>query len=191
MTQEPNTSLLILHWQQGDDAARDRLITRLHPELSQIAAARLRGERNSSLSTGDLINDAVVRLLQAEGCGLTDRRHFIALASRVMRHILIDHARQKSTAKRDHVKVELAIDGGEAGDKNGQRIDLISLETALVRLAVIDPQLMELVEMRYFGGMTVGDIAAVTGWSQATVKRRWHSARAWLSDALSHDISNV
>ena len=186
MRAETNTQLLLARWQGGDGDARDALMARLHPDLSQIAAARLRGERYSSLSTGDLINDAVLRLIQIDGGGFADRAHFIALASRMMRHILIDHARAKSSAKRDHHKVELCtnVDGE-------QRFDLIQLESALIRLGAIDPQLTELVEMRYFGGMTVSDIAAVTGWSEPTVKRRWQAARAWLADALAHPIDNA
>ena len=109
MSSEPNTQILIAGWRGGDSGARDRLIARLHPELAQIAAARLRGERDSSLSTGDLINDAVLRLLKADGSELADRAHFIALASRLMRHILIDHARQKATAKRRGVKVDAPV----------------------------------------------------------------------------------
>jgi RNA polymerase sigma factor (TIGR02999 family) len=183
---EPDTNFLIVSWKNGEVTARDRLIAKLHPELSQIAAARLRSEYNSSLSTGDLINDAVVRLLQADCAGFTDRQHLVALSSRLMRHILIEHARQKATSKRDHIKVELCtrVDGG-------QRFDLISLETALVRLGAIDPALMGLVEMRYFGGMTVTDVASVTGWSEKTVKRRWHIARAWLIDALARDVQDA
>jgi len=186
MSSEPNTQVLIAGWRSGDGTARDRLISRLLPELTQIAAARLRGERNSSLSTGDLINDAVLRLLKSDGSELADRAHFIALASRLMRHILIDHARQKATAKRQGVKVELCtnIDGG-------QRLDLIALETALVRLGAIDAQLSELVEMRYFGGMTITDVAIVTGLSEPTVKRRWQAARAWLTDALANPIDDA
>ncbi len=178
--------LLLARWQDGGDVARDRLVARLHPELAQIAAARLRSERNSSLSTGDLINDAVIRLMQLENGSVNDRSHIIALASRIMRHILIDHARSKAVAKRDHIKIELctAIEGS-------QRFDLIVLETALVRLGAIDRQLMELVEMRYFGGMTIGDIAQVSGLSEATVKRRWQTARAWLTDALTNSIDNA
>jgi RNA polymerase sigma factor (TIGR02999 family) len=185
MSNEPNTSILIARWQEGEDSARDRLIARLHPELSQIAAARLRGERNSSLSTGDLVNDAVLRLLRGTGHDLADRAHFVALASRLMRNILVDHARQKASAKRRHQKVELCtrLEGG-------QRIDLNSLESALIRLGAIDAQLMGLVEMRYFGGMTVADIALVTGWSEPTVKRRWQTARAWLTDALANPIDH-
>lgn len=178
------TVTLFRRWNEGETNARDRLIARLHPDLAQIAAARLRGERNSSLSTGDLINEAVLRLMKAERHDLADRAHFIALASRLMRNILIDHARAKKSAKRDHAKVELCtnVEGGE------QRFDLIALDSALIRLGTIDPLLMEMVEMRYFGGMTTADMSAVTGLSEATVKRRWQAARAWLLDALSNPI---
>lgn len=186
MEAEPQTEILFSRWRSGESDARDRLIERLYPELVQIAAARLRGERNSSLSSGDLINDAVVRLLQMGNQSLVDRAHFIALASRMMRHILVDHARLKSSAKRRHVKVEIctAIDGG-------QRLDLNSLNSALIRLGAVDEQLMELVEMRYFGGMTVADISVVTGLSEPTVKRRWQTARAWLTDALANNIDDA
>jgi RNA polymerase sigma factor (TIGR02999 family) len=186
MRSEPETNILLSRWRRGEGNARDRLITRLHPELVQIAAARLRGERDSSLSTGDLINDAVLRLLQIDSNHIADRAHFIALASRMMRHILVDHARLKHSAKRRHVKVEIctAIDGG-------QRLDLNHLESALIRLGAIDEQLMELVEMRYFGGMTVADISVVTGLSEPTVKRRWQTARAWLTDALTNPIDDA
>ena len=85
MQSEPSTNLLLTRWQSGEGAARDQLIARLHPDLALIAAARLRGERNSSLSSGDLINDAVLRLMRVDGGDLADRAHFIALASRMMR----------------------------------------------------------------------------------------------------------
>src|SRR5438128_727718 len=154
MIGEPTTNVLLSRWQSGESEARDSLIARMHPALEQIAAARLRGERTSSLSTGDLINDAVLRLIQVEQLQIAGRAHLIALASRVMRHVLVDHARAKGAARRRHVKVELCtrVEGE-------QRFDLISLESALIRLGVIDPRLMELVEMRYFGGMTITDIA--------------------------------
>lgn len=186
MGDDPKTEILLDRWQGGDDGARGRLISRLHPELAQIAAARLRHERDTSLSTGDLINDAVLRLIQADPVGFADRAHVIATASRLMRHILIDNARRKDAGKRRHRKVELCTN--MAGP---QRLDLVSLESALVRLGAIDPQLMELVEMRYFGGMTIADIAVVTGLSEPTVKRRWQAARAWLSDALENPIDDA
>lgn len=186
MGAEPNTNVLLSGWQRGEDKARDRLIARLYPELAQIAAARLRGERNASLSTHDLINDAVLRLIQIAPEALTDRAHVMALASRVMRHILVDHARAKASAKRDHVRVELCtnVDGD-------QRFDLVSLESALIRLGAIDAQLTELVEMRYFGGMAIADVAVVMQLSEPTVKRRWTTARAWLADALAHPIDDA
>jgi RNA polymerase sigma factor (TIGR02999 family) len=186
MESDSETQMLLWRWQGGESSARDRLIAKLHPELMQIAAARLRGERDSSLSTGDLINDAIVRLIQISQNNLSDRAHFIALASRMMRHILVDHARQKAAAKRRHVKVEICtrIDGE-------QRLDLNRLDSALIRLGAIDEQLMELVEMRYFGGMTVADVSIVTGLSEPTIKRRWQTARAWLTDALEHPIDDA
>jgi len=180
---EANTEILIGRWRGGEDGARDRLIARLHPELAQIAAARLRREHDSSLSTGDLINDAVLRLMNLGAVELVDRAHVIALASRMMRNILVDHARAKNAGRRNHMKVELTtrVEGE-------QRFDLNHLDSALIRLGAIDAQLVEIVEMRYFGGMTVGDIAAVTGLSEPTVKRRWQTARAWLTDTLSNPI---
>lgn len=186
MALESNTNVLLARWQSGETGARDQLITRLHPELAQIAAARLRSERDSSLSTGDLINDAVLRLIQFDQASLSDRAHLVALASRMMRHILVDHARVKSSAKRRHAKVELCT----AIDRE-QRIDLGALEAALMRLGAIDDQLTQLVEMRYFGGMTIADISLVIGLSEPTVKRRWQAARAWLTDALEHPIENA
>jgi RNA polymerase sigma factor (TIGR02999 family) len=173
------TQQLIVAWRGGDVPARDRLIARLLPELTDIAAARMRRETTSSLSTGDLINDAVLRMMRMERMDLVDKVHFIALASRLMRNILTDHARAKNAGKREHNKVELTTRFAGA-----QKIDLESLDFALTRLAAIDRQLMDIVEMRYFGGMTISDIAQVCGLSEPTVKRRWRVARAWLADAI-------
>ncbi|ESQ76893.1 ECF-type sigma factor [Asticcacaulis sp. YBE204] len=186
MAEEFYTRVLMGQWRDGLPEARDRLIGRLYPELSQIAAARLRREVNSSLSTGDLINDVVLKLMKVERIEVSDRAHLIALASRMMRNILIDHVRSKQSDKRQHKKVELTtrIEGD-------QRLDLNALNSALIRLKAIDEALMELVEMRYFGGMTVEDIAAVSGLSEATVKRRWLVARAWLTDALMHPVEQA
>lgn len=183
MHERVETERLIVIWNEGEESARDGLIARLHPELSQLAAARLRGERGSSLSTGDLINDAVLRLIQSDEIHVANRAHFLALASRMMRRILIDHARAKSTDKRRHAKVELCtrVEGE-------QRVDLLSLESALIRLKAIDAELMDLVEMRYFGGMTITDVAQATGKSEPTIKRRWQVARAWLTDALVNPV---
>lgn len=183
MDGEPKTAQLLAEWRGGAIDARNQLIARLHPELSVIAAARLRAERGTSLSTGDLINESVMRIATTDGLSIADRTHMLALASRIMRNILVDHARSKQAGKRSHHKVELTtqVDGD-------QRFDLIQLDSALVRLRVLDPQLVELVEMRYFGGMSVEDVALATGLSDSTVKRRWQVARSWLLDALNNPI---
>jgi RNA polymerase sigma factor (TIGR02999 family) len=178
------TSALLAQWRENDGASGNELIKGLYPELAQIAAARLRGENNSSLSTSDLINEVVLRLIKADRLDIADRVHFIALSSRLMRNILVDHVREKNASKRRHIKVELCtrIEGGDT------RFDLADLNDALIRLGAIDKQYLDLVEMRYFGGMTVTDIASVTGMSEATVHRRWQVARAWLLDALTDRI---
>jgi RNA polymerase sigma factor (TIGR02999 family) len=182
-----DTSLLLAQWRENDGASGNELIKRLYPELAQIAAARLRGEKNSSLSTSDLINEVVLRLIKADRLEIADRVHFIALSSRLMRNILVDHVREKNSSKRQHIKVELCtrIEGGN------ERFDLANLNAALIRLGAIDKQYLDLVEMRYFGGMTVTDIAAVTGMSEPTVHRRWQVARVWLLDALTERIEDA
>jgi len=183
--QDASVAELGMRWRNGDADARDLLIARMLPELRLVAAARLRGEANSSLSTDDLINDAILRFMRIETISLADRAHFIALASRIMRNVLTDHARSKATDKRRHHRIELntRIDGG-------QRVDLEYLNFALIRLGAIDRELMELVEMRYFGAMSIEDVAIATGQSPATVKRRWRSARTWLADALAEPVDN-
>lgn len=175
-----NTQQLILRWGEGDTSARDALIARLHPDLEQVALARLRRENNSSLSTGDLVNEAVMRLIAADPVALTGRSHVMALSSRLMRNILVDHARSRQSAKRRHEKVELTtfVEGV-------QNFDLIALNSALVRLTAIDEELAQLVEMRYFGGMSLAEVGEAIGVSEATAKRRWKVARAWLAQALA------
>jgi RNA polymerase sigma factor (TIGR02999 family) len=186
MDDDRSIDQLLAAWHAGDLRARDMLVRQLHPELAQIAAARLRGERNSSLSTGDLINDALIRLIQLQRIDFANRAHFIALASRLMRQILVDYARAKHSDKRNHHKVEL-----NTRVEGEQKFDLNSLDSALIRLGAIDMSLAELVEMRYFGGMTLADIAVVSAVSEATVKRRWQTARAWLTDALVNPIDGL
>lgn len=177
------TTQLLEAWRGGDDGARNSLVARLHPDLSAIAAAQLRREHGVSLSTGDLINDAMIRMIRAGAMTINDRAHFMALAARMMRNILTDHARAKHAGKRNHFKVELTtrIEGE-------QRHDLIELDSALMRLGIFDMELADIVEMRYFGGMTLADIGFVKGVSEATAKRRWFAARAWLADAISNPI---
>lgn len=175
---------LLTAWRAGDEVARDRLFTLLYSELRQVSAALLRSERNSSLSTGDLVNEAVMRLIRMDRIEWTDKTHFLALSARAMRRILIDNARRKSSDKRQHQKVTLVTRIAGAG---ADRIDFDILEKALIRLAAIDKGKADIVELRYFAGMSHQEIAEVTGTSEATVKRGWRAARAWLLDALNAD----
>ncbi len=183
-TQGTDTKQLLDAWRAGDMVARDRLFTLLYSELQQVSAALLRSERNSSLSTSDLVNEAVLRLVQLEQIEWADKTHFLALSARAMRRILIDNARKKASDKRFHHKVTLITNVGGAG---GERIDFDILEKALIRLAAIDREKAEIVELRYFAGMSHQEIAEVTGSSESTVKRGWRAARAWLLDALAED----
>jgi RNA polymerase sigma factor (TIGR02999 family) len=177
------TQTLIVRWRGGDEDARDALIARLHPELEKIAVARLRGERGCSLSAGDLVNDAILRLIRINEVAFADRTHVLALSARMMRRILIERARHMAADKRRHERVQLntSIDGV-------QRFDVIALETALVRLGSIDAQLSEIVELRYFAGMTLPEVAEILEVSESTALRRWQAARAWLGDALSNPV---
>lgn len=172
-------------WASGDEAARNRLIELVHRELQTIAAHVLRRERGAiSLITGDLVNEAVVKVLQSREVKVADRAHLLALSARVMRHVLIDAARRKSAGKRAGREVTLSTSAG--GDVD---IDMMALEGALARLSAIDPKRARIVEMRYFGGMTVEEIGVVLDISPATVKRSWAVARAWLKEAIVDDVA--
>lgn len=175
-----DTQVLLQDWRSGDAAARNLLFDRLYSELRQISAALLRAESNNSLSTGDLVNEVVIRLIQLDKIDWQDRAHFLALSAKAMRRILIDHARKKKTDKREHQKVTLVT----RFEGDPQRIDLDSLEKALIRLNALDEEKASIVELRYFGGLSLSEIAEIQGTSESTVKRQWRVARAWLLDAL-------
>ena len=174
----------MLHaWQAGDDEAQEQLFGALYPWLKQAAAGLLRNERNVSLSSGDVVHETVIRLIQLNRIQWEDTAHFMALASKFMRRVLIDHVRAKQAERRRHVRVDLTT-----RFEPGRRLDLQKLDSALVRLSAIDPEKAGIVEMRYFGGMTIEDIAKVIGVSEPTVKRRWMAARAWLTDAMEEAL---
>lgn len=155
------------------------LLKAIESELRQIAAARLRYERGSSLSAGDLVNEALSRILVQNNVVIANRAEALALTSYVMRQVLVDQSRRKNAAKRDHQPVTL-----HSQIPGVNPVDLVDLETQLTQLAQIDPERVRLVEMRFYGGMTLEEVAEATGLSVATVKRRWISTRAWLREKL-------
>ncbi|KCZ93409.1 sigma-70 family RNA polymerase sigma factor [Hyphomonas johnsonii] len=174
-------------WRSGDLTSRDRLFELLYAELRKVSGALIRAESNSSLSTGDLVNEAVLRLMQLEQIEWTDKAHFLALAARTMRRVLIDNARKKLSNKRHHRKVTLITRVAGAGM---DRIEFDVLDKSLIRLGVIDPDMAEIVELRYFGGMSFEEIAEVKQSSPSTIKRNWRVARAWLLDSLNEARSD-
>lgn len=171
---------LLAAWRCGDHAARDRLFEILYAELKQAAAGMLRGERHVSLSVGDLVHETILKLIALDRIDWQDRAHFLALTSVMMRRALVEHVRAKRRNKRDHQKVELVTNIPDAGNT-----DLEEINQALDQLARIDRERADIVEMRYFGGMEIADIAEVLQLSESTVKRRWQAARLWLYEALA------
>lgn len=179
--QPVQTGPLFSAWRAGDERAYDQLFAIYYPDLTRIAAGMLRRERNISLSAGDLVQESVLRLIQLRQVSYVDRAHFLALASRFMRRVLVDHIRAKQSDKRHHHRVTLTT-----RFERDRPVDLGVLDQALVRLGLVDRQRAEIVEMRYFGGMSLKDIGEVLSLSEATVKRRWTTARAWLVDAMDN-----
>ena len=176
------TSLLSA-WRQGDNGARDRLVRLVYPELRALADRQLRGERAShTLQPTALVNEAYLRLSGLDRIDWQDRAHFVRMAARLMREILVDHARRRSAAKRDGGHRVTLTDLDVPAEEPA--MDVVALDAALARLELLDPDKARLVELRYFGGLTIEETAEAMSLSPATVKRHWQAARAWLFDAL-------
>lgn len=179
-----NVSQLLADWSRGDEEALARLMPLVYEELRRLADSYLRRERrNHTLQPTALVHEAFIRLTGQE-LHLENRAHFFGVAAQVMRCILVDHARARATAKRGGGAQRLALE--EAVDAPAPReVDLIALDDALTSLARFDPRQARIVELRYFGGLTIEEVAQVTGVSPATVKREWNLARAWLHREIS------
>ncbi|MGQ3093854.1 MAG: ECF-type sigma factor [Roseateles sp.] len=166
----------------GDAAAAQAAWPLVYPELRRIARARLRGPAAPSLATEDLLHEGFLRLAQAPGAVLTDRHHFYALASKAMRHIVIDHLRRSRAKVHGGGWQALSWDTGMVDaatpETDGER--LLSLDAALDALAALEPVLAKVVELRFFGGYTEIETAQALGLSDRTVRRHWTKARAFL-----------
>jgi RNA polymerase sigma factor (TIGR02999 family) len=173
---------LLMAWGHGDEAAGDRLIPLVYGQLCRIARHRLRGEFVSqTLQTTDLINEAYVRLVQ-QSVDWQSRAHFFGIAARLMRQILVDNARARHRLKRGGDQQQISLTAADGEQK--QTADLLALNEALETLGVIDPQRSQIVELRFFGGLTIEETAEVMGISTPTVERSWRVARAWLQTEL-------
>jgi RNA polymerase sigma factor (TIGR02999 family) len=173
-------SVLLAAWTNGNEAARDELIPLIYDELRRLAGRHMAQERSDhSLQATALVHEVYVRLTDQRQVHWQNRAHFFALASRLMRRILVDHARARQSAKRGgdarHVSLDEAMVVSEE-----TAADLVALDAALTRLAAMDSRKCEVVELRYFGGLTLEEVAEVLKISPITVRRDWSTAKAWL-----------
>lgn len=182
---------MLVAWSDGDETARSRLIGAVYGELRALARGYLRRERpDHSLAPTALVHEAFLKLIDQRQVNWKSRAHFFAIAARFMRRLLVDHARARSADKRDGGRrVPLEETTATAGPTD---VDVIDLDAALEKLARVDPRQSELVELRFFGGLTVDEAAAVLGVAPATVDRDWALARAWLYRELrgNHELSS-
>lgn len=167
-------------WSGGNREAADRLMMLVYSELRKLAASYLRGQRsNHTLQPTALVHEAYMKLIDVSQVDWQDRAHFFAVAAQTMRHILVDHARAVAADKRGGGAHKIALDEA-VSFSDEQDIDLIALDEALQKLARQDEQQSRIIELRFFGGLTVEETAEVLKISPATVKREWATARAWL-----------
>jgi RNA polymerase sigma factor (TIGR02999 family) len=185
MITRDDVTQLLADLNAGDPGAMDKIVPLVYDELRTLANRALRTERcDHTLQTTALVHEAYMRLTGQRTPHWQDRAHFFAIAARMMRRILVDHARARSAAKRGSPsdKVELDDRALAAGEPN---LDLAALDEALSRLAQFDAQQGRIVELRFFGGLTIDETAQVVGVSPATVKREWTVAKAWLHREVS------
>ncbi len=175
---------LLLRWNSGEHDARDALMSQLYGPLNSIASRYLANETHAAvLQPGELVHEAYLRLIDLNRVNWINRAHFMAMAGRVMRQILVDEARKRNTAKRDG-GIQVTLTGISQGD-NAERTDLVMLNAALEKLAAVDAERARLVELRFFGGLTIDEAAEVVGCSPRTLKRQWEVARGWLYRELT------
>ncbi|HVQ39219.1 MAG TPA: sigma-70 family RNA polymerase sigma factor [Pyrinomonadaceae bacterium] len=176
---------LLADWGRGDRSALDKLLPFVHAELRQIARRQMRQERaGHTLQATALVNEAYVKLAGQQSFEWQDRAHFFAVCAQVMRHILIDHARAHARDKRGGgaIQVSLSEVGMMAGEQAG---DFVALDEALRALETFDSQKGRIVELRYFGGLSIEETADVLKISPRTVRREWRRAKAWLYRMIS------
>ena len=188
-TPPADVTALLRQWEQGDADALNRIVPLVYAELRRIARRRLDGERSAaSLTPTVLVHDAYLKLMDVRQARFRDRAHFLAMASRVMRRLLIDRARARRAARRGG-GAEVVEWDDDLIASDAQADALADLDEALTRLEAIDPRQGQIVEQRYFGGLTLEETAEVIGVSLATVKRELRFAHAWLAAALGPSIT--
>jgi RNA polymerase sigma factor (TIGR02999 family) len=176
----PDLTRLLVEWRTGNRDALDQLMPLVYRELQTLASRYLSRERaGHTLQATALVNEAYLKLIDQRNVQWQNRAHFLGIAARLMRRILIDHARRRGRAKRGSAATHITLVEGLAASEP-RDIDAIALDDALVALEKLDPQQAQMVELRFFGGLTVDETAEVLGISEGTVKREWRVAKAWL-----------
>lgn len=185
MTETHELTQLLIDWSNGDRAALDKLMPLIDAELRRLAHRYMNRERaGHTLQTTALVNEAFLRLVNRKNLHWQNRAHFFGIAAQLMRTILVDHARSHASAKRGGGARKLELD--EALVVSQQKAsEVIALDDALKQLALLDPQQSRIVELRFFGGLTVEEAAEVMQLSPATIKRDWSTAKAWLYHELA------
>lgn len=177
-------TLLLKAMNQGDKSAADQLLPLVYAELHRLAAGYMRRERRDhTLQPTALINQAYLRIAQQDHMEWQNHAHFIGFAANVMRRVLVDHAREHHAAMRGGKRVRVDLDEGIAVSKEPST-EILILEQALTRLEKLNPRQAKVVEMRYFGGMSVEEVASVLGIAPRSVKRDWALARLWLFEEI-------
>ncbi len=177
---------LLIAWSDGRREALDDLMPIVYADLRRVAAGYMRLEAaGHALQPTALVHEAYVRLVDQKQVKWRNRAHFFGVAAGLMRRILVDHARRRRAEKRGGGWERVTLAGGEAAANSDKEIDVLARHDALERLAAFDPQQERIVELRYFGGLTIEEAAEVVGISAATVVREWTIAKAWLRADLS------
>src|SRR5687767_13482694 len=183
---EPDITRLLDDWQNGSGDAFQQLVPLVYEELRTIASRHLSREwRHGHLQTTAVVNEAYLRLFGQRQVDWQNRGHFFAVAAELMRRILVDHARRERRQKRGGGVVPVALEDADVVAPGADVIDTLDLDRALTTLEQLDPQAAKLVELRFFGGLTIEETAVALGISPATVKREWAIAKGWLHRELS------
>ena len=187
MTTPATITQLLIRWRSGDQAALHELLPQVYDELRRLADYYLHQERpEHTLQPSDLVHETYLRLVNEQAIDWQDRAHFFGIAAVRMRHILVEHARSRQAAKRGGGEYRLSLSkANQLAEKRD--VNLLALDDALQRLEAMDQQKSRIVELRYFGGLTIEETAEALRVSPATIKRDWSMARAWLRSEISRE----
>jgi RNA polymerase sigma-70 factor (ECF subfamily) len=184
----PQVTQLLKDWSNGNQTARDQLMTLVYEELHRLAHQYMKGERpGNTLQTSALVNEAFVKLVDQRDVHWRNRAHFFGIAAQVMRRILVDHARTRRSAKRGGSATPVSLDEALV-ISNERSAEVVALDVALNSLATVDERKSQIVELRFFGGLSIEETAEVLAVSPGTVMRDWTLAKAWLRREITGDF---